>query len=186
MPERPTFTISHGDNDHFKPLDNFLLKQDIHLALDDSALYLAFEYSSLLFRTGKEKIDYFTFAPENQYFPDMKPEPGQIYSLPDIGKNPVCALDIDVEGDFIFILYSGKKLEAGILQQLFNADKAVEDIVHSYKLNVYEKNTGSFIKEVTLPKKAASFDIFNDSIYLLSTLDSGYPVLHTYTHDLLK
>lgn len=179
-------SIKHESSDFFLPLQNFLLKQDFHFSQDDNELYTAFEYSSLLLKLNKEGIVFDRIEPDFHLFPDEKPESGGVYSLPDVADYPVCALDLDVDDKYVYVLYSGEKLSANFFSEIFNPDKEIEKIVHSDKINVYDKKTGKYTGSYRIPVQAKSFKITEKHLYALSTLENGHPTLYKYKKNILS
>jgi len=146
----------------------------------EEELYLAFRYSSLLLKIDRDGIVFETLGPENYTFPEITPRDGGVYSLPPLDEYPVGALDIDVDENHVYVLYSGKKMDGGFLSRFRSPESAVEKITHSDRVFIYNRVTGDFVREITLPLAVNKFKVAGPKVYLYRTIDESYPSLYTF------
>ena len=166
----PFLTFKNSDSEHLKSLDNFLLKQDVHIKQYNESLFFSFDYGSLIFSLDKNGVKFEVFDPQKFPFPDLKPESGGIYSLPDVANYPVCNLDIDIVDDLIFVLNKGEKADKfKIIKKIFSSGSILEELKHSDTIFVFNSISGEFIEELKLPMKVSKIEIINNDMYMLSS-----------------
>lgn len=183
----PQWTIRNDENKYTAPLSNFLLKQDLVFEQGENSLYIAFKYSSLLMKINEKGVAYYTNGPDAHPLPDEQPEDGGVYSLPDIGKYPICTLDVDVQGDHVYVLYSGKKIsDKNLFSRMFNRYEAVESIKHSDQLLKYDKTSGRYIESIQLPHEVKRVEIIDNFIYLMGYVSEDTPTIYKYPISILE
>jgi|GEM_PF-4736440 hypothetical protein len=157
--EKPFFILKPNDNEKLKYLDNFILRQDIHLSIKKNILYLAFEYSDLVVRleeNGNYAVNQFQ---EDMYgFPNTLDNDGY-YNLPTIGEDPVCSLDIDIIDNKLIVLRNGTKHTGSFFSKIFKLDKIMKETDHGKELLVYDIDTLDLLNRITLDTKINN--IFN-------------------------
>lgn len=114
--DNPLLRINSGDFKSLIPItENPLLNQGPMFA-DRDAAYMGFYFGSTVLAISTEgKVDTLS-TPYNLPFPVVGNAEG--YAAPDHGKSLEATLDISTDDDHIYILFSGKKFEAGPFRQL--------------------------------------------------------------------
>ncbi|MCW9706175.1 hypothetical protein [Fodinibius salsisoli] len=159
--------------------ENPLLNQGPMFA-DRDAVYMGFYFGSMVPMLSTEgKADTLS-VPYDLPFPEVEYEKG--YAAPDHGKYPEATLDISTDDQHIYILFSGKKFDAGPFRQLANAmtGKLAEEIEKSdntKEILVIDKNSKNFIKSLNLPVMSKRISVHNNSLYTLSYRDKRYSII---------
>lgn len=177
------WSISIDEYEELTALKNFVLMQTIYFGNYDGALYLTFEFSSLLIAIDENGVKYIQKEPENIPLPVHDEKSGG-YGLPIMGKHPEGARDIALDDNYVYITFSGKKISRWEqMRYAFNFEELIEKIKHSQRLLIFDRETGNFVKEIELPKTAMKFKIFGNSAYLLNTIDD-VPSIYKYSFNL--
>lgn len=106
------WSISIDEYEELTAYKNFVLMQTIYFVNYDGALYLTFEFSSLLIAIDENGVKYIQKEPENISLPVHDEKSGG-YVLPIMGKHPEGALDIALDDNYVYITFSGKKFLDG-------------------------------------------------------------------------
>jgi hypothetical protein len=168
------------DDEKFSSLENFLLKQDVHFTQFDGTIYITFGYSSLLMAVGEEGLRYATLGPENYPFPEPEDPGSGRFVLPAIDEYPVGALDIDADEEYVYILYSGQKIEVDRISEFSGPDAYIEEIRNSRRVMKFHREDGSFAGEKELPRSASVLKVKGDRIFLYTTKGEDFPTLYVY------
>ncbi len=179
----PHFGIEYADHSDMQPLhQNYLLKQGA-FAADDDALFIGLHFGSHVYRVAAEGLGFETFEPARIPIPPPASDDGSIMA-PDNADHPQTALALSVDGDELYVLFSGVQLQMSEAQAMLLAargrlDAVLEEAETSDRLLVYDKYTGEFLREVRLPVRARDVEIRGEDVYIL-TVDDMPPTIIRY------
>ena len=172
-----------------KPLnENYLLKQGPFL-VDDGALFMGFDYSSLIVKASPDSILYVTDKPTNiplpQYEAISSDGNTRIQSAPDITEYPPATLDLKVDKNFMYVLHSGKEFGGNRLKNVWLAatgklQEKIESLQYSKTIHIYEKDTGNYLKKWILPQEAKKIAVSKNYLFTLSVDDENLPIIVAY------
>lgn len=169
--EVPFFSMKINDNPQFKNLDNFLLRQDIHITNNNNTFYLSFEYSDLLLKINDQGLYTVNkLFKDYHYFPNTLDKDGY-YNLPTIGEDPICSLDIDFLNDKIYVLRNGKKENGSIFKKMFKIDKLLKEADHGKECLVYNSSSLELEKVFILDNSFNSILAIDDNLWGLGSLN---------------
>ncbi|MEX0661060.1 MAG: hypothetical protein WEA58_04755 [Balneolaceae bacterium] len=103
----PIWTISFDDYPQLNGLRNFILMQAMYFMNYDGFLYVAFEHSSVILALDADGIEFINDKPDENSFPEFDSE-NPVFSLPNMGSYVEGTRDLDVDGDYIYIIYKGE------------------------------------------------------------------------------
>lgn len=191
--QKPVKKFTTDVDSRLYPLSkNYLLNQGPFL-VDDGSLYMGFRFSSLVIKADSDSINFITGKPANIPLPDYNPysdtEDGMVISAPDIAKYPHATLDFAIDDNYLYVLHSGKKLEAGRLKQVWLAStgklgKEIENIEYSKIIYMYDKNSGDYLGSLELQEKAKKLAVTDHHIFTLSISEDGVPSLIGYEKEI--
>lgn len=143
--------------------------------------YLGFDFTSTILTLASEFNTDTLKTPYYVSFPEIKNRRGNTIEAPDHGKNPITTIDIASDGDNIFVLYSGKKFESNLIKQFtgFITGELAHEMEKSDNASdvfMFDKETGKFIKNLTLPNISKRIEVYGDYFYTLSYVDKNYTI----------
>lgn len=183
LDETPLYGVEYADHPDLEPLQqNYLLKQG-RFASDDEAVYIGLSFGSHMFRLDASGLGFQTAEPANLPIPDLRRDAGTI-AAPDNADYPQTTLALSVDGDRLYVLFSGVQLLMSQTQAMWEAargrlDAILEEAETSDRLLVYDKRTGDFLHELRLPVKARDVEIRGENMYIL-TVDGMPPTIIKY------
>lgn len=185
----PKKTFTTDQNDRLAPIkNNYLLRQGPFL-VEKNSLYMGFAFSSLVLKVGTEGLDYLINKPEDiplpEYYFQSNVDGDAVVSAPSINEFPYGTLDLDVDEDYLYVLHSGKKLEAGRLRMIWlsatgKIAEEIENIEYSKKIFVYDKQVGTYLGEIQLLQRAKKIAVSKDYFTILSITEEGFPAIIGY------
>lgn len=185
----PTNTYSTDINKKLEPLNkNYLLKQGPFL-VDDGALYMGFDFSSIVIKATPNSISFINGEPANIALPIYEGVKRDGYATttfaPDIAEFPQATLDFSIDDNYLYVLHSGKKLETSGLSKVWSSvsgkiGKLIEDLGYSKKIFIYDKESGEYLRTINLPQKAKNIAVSENYIFALSLDEEGLPIIVGY------
>lgn len=195
------FTLNHTSNGRFETYrekvvstprelinanQNMLLRQG-SLSCDENNCVIGFTYSSVIMFFSGNQLLWVSSEPEAYYLPDydgIETNGGQrVYRAPDLAEHPYGIIDVSVNDEYVFVLYSGKKGPdpSGISGFISRATFDPDEILHSDRLFIYD-HEGNFIKEVRLPMEAKTLSVSRNTLKFGSELNQE-PVINQFELD---
>lgn len=178
-PVRVVKTVDHALLDASPIVENTMLRQFQHARSGDM-LFTVSLFSSHLIALRESGIAWASTAPADQPFPEYAFREGNTIYAPSVDEVPVGMLDVASDDSYVYALYSGEKVDSNMSP--FSRSKiaaAIERIYHSDRLFIYDRNTGEWITEVTLPIRAKAIDVNNGYVGLL-TDEAEEPTFEVY------
>lgn len=189
LSSKPIQTYTTKNHPELAPLaENFMLRQGPFLT-DGENLYMGFSYSTIILKVTPTSISLFDEAPNPIPLPEYefaKNRGGnKIYVAPDVSSFAQGTLGMDLDDNFLYALYSGKKLEGTEdqlkkWQQEGTLAERFEDLNYSTKILVYSKQSGEYLRTLTLPQRARKIAISESYIFALSLDREGLPIIIAY------
>jgi len=155
-------------------LENQLLKYKMKAVSDpDGNTCAVFRFSSWLLCSRKDGKELFaTDQPDQVQFPDVEPTKFRgtdFQTSPNPSDHRVQSIDLAMDDTFIYVLVFGKDIDnrSLILNALRTRQPADKEKITttSERVYLYEKETGSFLKEITLPNPVRALTV--DENYLI-------------------
>lgn len=142
---------------------NYLLKQGPAIHDDDGNLYYALENASFIASFAPSgQIRFSTTAPLDIPLPDyVRHSPRYTYTAPPRNYYPEVFIDLAVDDDWLYALYSGTTVSSG------NPD-SYRALNQGTTVLVYDRNTGRHAKRIELPVAARSIAVEGTSMFILS------------------
>lgn len=174
----PIGTVSIDRWTALEPLrNNFMLRQGPVL-VDDSSWFIGFDFSSHIIRLNPDGIEYIIYEPSNVDFPDYGYATNEGYAAPDASKHPAGTVDLDADDTYLYVLHHGRTFDVNPFKQLVavvrgRIEASIEEWGMTDRLFVYEKATGNFMGEVSLPLRARAIEVTEEAVYILS--NDGIP-----------
>lgn len=168
--------------------DNFMLRQGAFL-IKDEALFVGFDFSSIVAKITPDSIAYIIDKPAKIPLPNYQSadhEDGSTtFVAPDVAEYPHGTLSLDTDSEYLYVLHSGKQIDAGVFKQLWNSargkiNEMMEDLNYSTTVFVYDKTIGNYLGTLTLPQKARQIAVTRNTITALSLNEEGLPVIIGY------
>jgi len=176
----PIWTISFNDYPQLYGLKNFILMQAMHFTNYENVLYVSFQHSSVILALDADGMKFIYSKPDENPFPEFDSE-NPIFSLPKMGSYDEGTIDMDVDGKFIYLIYKGESTSRWEqMRYRNNFDELIEKVKHSKRLLIYDRFTGQFLYETTLPIEAKQIAVVDNKFYLLNSLND-YPSLIRYS-----
>lgn len=176
----PLWTISFDDYPQLNGLKNFILKQAMYFTNYENVLYVAFEHSSVILALDANGMKFINDEPDENPFPEFDSE-NPVFSLPNMGSYVEGTRDIDVDGNYIYLIYKGESTSKWEqLRYSNNFDELIEQVKHSKRLLIFDRETGQFVYETSLPIEAKQIVVIDNQFYLLNSLND-YPSLIRYS-----
>ncbi len=173
----PSFSYSENPS-WANTLENQLLKYKMKSVSDsDGNTCAVFKFSSWLLCSRKDGKELFaTDLPDQVQFPDVEPTKirGTYFQTsPSPSDHRVQSIDIAMDDTIIYVLVFGKDIDnrSLILNALRTRQPADKEKITttSERVYLYEKETGSFLKEITLPNPVRALTV--DDNYLIVVED---------------
>jgi len=175
----PIWTISFNDYPQLNGLKNFILMQAMYFTNYDNVLYVAFQHSSVILALDADGMKYINSKPDENPFPEFDSE-NPVFSLPNMGSYVEGTRDMDVDGNYVYLIYKGESTSRWEqMRYMNNFDELIEQVKHSKRLLIFDRFTGQFVYETTLPIEAKQIAVVDNQFYLLNSLND-YPSLIRY------
>lgn len=171
------------DSDYYeslKPMSiNFMVDQGPMFTDTDKA-YIGYFYSTLVLSISSNgKVDTLK-TPKSFILPTVEFDDG--YSAPDHGVYPQGTLSIATDDNYVYVLFSGKKFEikpfmAAVKTITGKIADEIEKSDNTTELQIFDKQTGNYIKSIELPEMAKDITFSGNYLYALSYVDSFYQII---------
>jgi len=165
---------------------NPLLKQGDY-SFDSNGLIISFTFSTILILIDNNlNVKMIDPLPTSIPFPKSRE---LTYQMPDIGRYPVAVLDVALDKNWIYVLFSGKQvswrmsLKYLIKGEMYKVEEYVElsDVVY-----IINRLTGKLAYELKLPVKANKIEVDKNRIYVLSKAHTPPAILIYQKPDKLR
>lgn len=150
--------------------DNVLLRQSKHRRVDDQ-LVLGFNFSSITLVLSEHGYHWITDEPVSQELPRYDFRDGNTITAPSANEFPVGTRGIAADDDHIYVLFSDQQARSpGILDSVMRSgiEREMERVMHTDRLFILDRETGEFLQEVKLPRRALAIDIREGFLGLIS------------------
>jgi hypothetical protein len=169
----PLWSINRNIQKELSPLSNFTLLQTLFYTNYIGTAYIIFEFSSMVMAINEKGLVFINDEPDKIPLPpnDEQSEKSGRYSLPIMGKHPEGARDIFATDKFVYVLLNGETISKfQQMRYMANFETLIEITHHAERLLVYDRISGSFIREIKLKIPARQAKIQGEYLYLLTTL----------------
>ncbi|MFA5667912.1 MAG: hypothetical protein WC967_01615 [Balneolaceae bacterium] len=172
--------ISTTDFQDLEKIESNPLLNQGPLIASGGKVYLGFYFSTKVFVLSPDYTVDTLATPVHLPLPTVPYKNG--YAAPDQAKWPKATLSISTDQNYIYMLFSGKKFDDKIFNQISNllmgkvAD-SIENANNSNTVHVYDKKTNEYIRTIELPVQAKSIFVFNNHLYALSYKDAMYHII---------
>lgn len=189
LSSKPVQTYTTEKHEALAPIaENFMLRQGPFIT-DGEHLYMSFYYSSIILKITPVSISFFDEAPNSIPLPEYEfarnSNGSKRYVAPSVTSFPQGMLDLAQDEKFLYALFSGKKLKATIEQQKKWHEEGTlaerfEDLNYSTQILLYNKQSGEYLRTITLPRKARKITVSESYIFALSLDSEGLPIIVAY------
>lgn len=162
--------------------ENIMLRQGAHRRVGDQ-LFFALNYSSIVLCISENGLEWVAADPVNHSLPVYDFRDDEWVVAPAAEEFPQGVLDVAADRSYLYVLYSGQQAErpGGLFSRFTTGDieAEVERVRHSDRLFVFERDSGTYVTEATLPLRAKALDVNNGHIGLL-TDERDSPTIEIY------
>lgn len=182
----PVTSFSVKEDSRLEPIQSrYLLRQGPFLT-NSEELFMGFTFSSLVLQVTPDRLERIISEPANIPLPEYRStsveDGSRIDSAPNIDEYPHGTLDVAVDDEYLYVLHSGKKLEAGRLRQVWlqasgKMAEEIENIEYNNQVFVYDRENGKYIGEIFIPQKAKKITVSDTYLTILSINEEGIPFI---------
>jgi hypothetical protein len=150
--------------------ENILLRQSKHRRVGDQ-LVLGFNFSSITLALSEDGYHWITDEPVGQELPRYDFRDGNTIMAPRANEFPVGTRGIAADDTHVYVLYSDQQARSpGILDSVLGSgiEREMERVMHTDRLFILDRETGGFLHEVKLPRRALAIDIREGFLGLIS------------------
>jgi hypothetical protein len=172
-----------SDSKYFKQFNEFIIKQHFSSTIQNNNLIVANQFTSLVFSVDESGLNFTNLEPLNV---DQATDDSPDYVNNPV-TNPLCSFDIESNGQNIFVLSKGEKMDESKLNKAFeNTTQMIllNKFKHTRNLLIYNQ-AGDYIKKINFPVGIKKIEFFNDKIYYLRTIEDGVPAIGVIKKDIL-
>ncbi|PEN07605.1 hypothetical protein CRI93_06390 [Longimonas halophila] len=152
--------------DAFVPFEeNFVAKKG-PTVLDEGTAYMGFEHASHIVAISETgEVVFNTSAPHDVNPPDfLGAREGVDMMEPPRNVYPTMTLRLDTDNQYVYALHSGA---------VVNEENDMQDVLTSTRVDVFDKETGAYQFQFTLPFPVHDLEIDSDRVYLLALSQGG-------------